>query len=137
MQDYKRLRVWRKAHGLTLSVRRATNSFPHTGYASVRSQITRSVESIPFNIVEGCGANSQKDLARFLEISIKSTLELEYQLRLARDYGILPRTKWQILSSETIEIRRMLYGLRTKVLANNPSVSSVTDELKNGTTENS
>ena len=49
-------------------------------------------------------------------MSIKSTKELEYQLLLARDYGVLPRADWKVLSQETIEIRRMLYGLRRRVL---------------------
>jgi four helix bundle protein len=41
----------------------------------------RAAESIPFNIVEGCGAHTRKDFARFLDISIKSSLELEAQLQ--------------------------------------------------------
>jgi four helix bundle protein len=122
-------------------------TFPRTGYASLRGQITRAAESIPFNIVEGCGASSQKDFARFLDNSVKSSFELEYQLRLARDYGVLAHTRWQVLSGETIEVRRMLYGLRSKVLASNdippaPSPASncrgpsVTEQPNDSTTEN-
>ena len=69
-----------------------------------------------FNIVEGCGAAGRKEFARFLEISIKSSNELEYQLALASDYGILPRDKWCKLNTKTIDIRRMLCGLRAKLL---------------------
>lgn len=117
MQDYRNLRVWRKAHELALAIRRAVCRFPRTGYASVRNQITRSAESIPFNIVEGCGANSGRDLARFLDISIKSTFELEYQLKLATDYGVLELPESDTLSAEVIDTRRMLCGLKKKVLA--------------------
>ncbi len=78
--------------------------------------MTRAAESIAFNIVEGCGSSSQKELARFLEISIKSASELDYQLMLARDYGVLIESTWKALSGETIDIRRMLCGLRAKVL---------------------
>jgi four helix bundle protein len=137
MQDYRRLRVWRKAHVLVLSVHRAVQEFPKTGHASLRNQLTKSAESIAFNIVEGCGAASQKDMARFLDMSIKSTTELEYQLRLAKDYGILSPTRWQLLSHQTIEVRRMLYGLRSRVLETGPSVSSVTDKPNDSKTENS
>jgi four helix bundle protein len=69
-----------------------------------------------FNIVEGCGAATQKEFARFLEITIKSACELEYQLSLAKDYGVLPAGKWTRLSNETIEIRKMTRGLRKRVL---------------------
>lgn len=117
MQDYRKLRVWKHAHTLALSVRRATDRFPRTGYASLRSQVASAAESVAFNIVEGCGASSQAELARFLEISIKSTMELEYQLQLARDYGILPQAEWEKLSTGTIDARRMLCGFRAKVRA--------------------
>jgi four helix bundle protein len=81
-----------------------------------------AAESIAFNIVEGCGSASSKEFARFLDISIKSTCELEYQLQLATDCDLLPRHVWYRLSAETIEIRRMLCGLRRKVL--NPTIPS-------------
>jgi four helix bundle protein len=77
----------------------------------------RASESVPCNIVEGCGAATRKEFARFLDIGIKSTAELEYQLQLARDCGILPDHDWRSRSAETIEVRRMLSGLRREVLA--------------------
>lgn len=117
MQDYRTLRVWRKSHQLTLAVRRAAGRLPRTGYTSLRNQITASAESIAFNIVEGCGSSSGKELARFLNISIKSTMELEYQLKLAMDYGVIDQEEGQGLSREVVDARRMLYGLKKKVLA--------------------
>ena len=116
MQDYRRLRVWRRAHAHVLNVRRATNHFPRTGYSSTKTQLMKTAESVPFTLVEGCGAFTQKEMARFVEMSIKSTKELEYQLFLARDYGVLPRKDWKSLTVETIEIRRMLCGLRRRIL---------------------
>ncbi len=69
-----------------------------------------------FNIVEGCGANSLKDFGRFLEYSIKSSSELESQLELAKDYGVLDNRQYLKLTSETVEIRRMICGYRSKVV---------------------
>ena len=117
MQDYHNLRVWRKSHQLALATRRAAGRLPRTGYASLRNQITASAESIAFNIVEGCGSSSRKELARFLDISIKSTLELEYQLKLAMDYGVIKPEEGTGLSGEVVDTRRMLCGLKKKVLA--------------------
>jgi len=76
----------------------------------------KTAESVAFTLVEGCGAFTQNEMARFVEMSIKSTKELEYQLFLARDYGILPPKNWISLTLETIEIRRMLCGLRRRIL---------------------
>jgi four helix bundle protein len=136
MQDYRRLRVWRNAHALVLNVRRATHRFPRTGYASLKSQVTRAAESVPFNIVEGCGSHSQKDFARFLEVSIKSTSELEYQLLLAKDYGVLAPDKWKTLTEETIETRRMLCGLRARVIESDRSQSTNHGKTDDGPTAN-
>jgi four helix bundle protein len=116
MQDYKRLHVWARAHAHNLELRKACNRFPRTGFTALKSQMTTAAESIAFNIVEGCGASTNKEYARFLEISIKSAFELEYQLLLSRDYGVLALAAWQDLSKETVEIRKMLYGLRKTVL---------------------
>ena len=128
MQDYRRLRVHANAHALAIKVRAATRTFPRTGYASLKSQITTAAESIAFNIVEGCGASSQREFARFLEIAFKSANELEYQLSLARDYGVLRQRAWERLVEEAIDVRRMLFGLRSKVLASVAVSSAVTQQ---------
>ena len=116
MQDYRRLLVWKKAHNHVLNVRDSTNRFPRSGYASLKLQLIKSSESIPFNIVEGCGARTQPEFARFLDVSIKSASETEYQLELARDYSIMTLSEWEMLSGATIEIRKMLCGLRKRVI---------------------
>ena len=116
MQDFRRLIVWARAHAFALDVRRAVRAFPRSGYAELRSQLTAAAESIAHNIVEGAAASSRKEFARFLDVSIKSTSEAEYQLQLAHDYEILSDEVWRSLTEEVIEIRRMLYGLRRAVL---------------------
>lgn len=122
MQNFRRLHVWERAHQFALDVRIATQSFPRIGYSELKAQLISATESIPTNIVEGCGASSRREFARYLDISIKSTYEVEYQLQLARDYAILLPGKWESLSNEVVQIRRMLYGLRKAVLTaeNNP-----------------
>jgi four helix bundle protein len=116
MQDFRRLLVWQRAHEHVLNVRRAVKGFPRSERGSLKTQTINAAESIAFNIVEGCGTTSSKEFARFLDISIKSTCEVEYQLQLAKDCNLLPRHVCRPLSAETIEIRRMLCGLRRKVL---------------------
>ena len=116
VQDFRRLRVWRKASGLAINTRRATERFPRSGYAELKAQIVSAAESVVINIVEGCGASSQKDFARFLSISIKSAMELEGELELARGYGIMPEADWLARQTEIIETRQMLHSLRKKVL---------------------
>ena len=120
MQDFRRLDVWKRALAHTIAVRRATGRFPRRGFAELKDQIHRSAESIVNNIVEGCGAATDPDFARFLSVSIKSAFELESQLEMANCYEIIPTTAWQRLSRETVEIRRMLFGLRKSILLRIP-----------------
>ena len=116
MQDYRNLHVWKRAHALAQAVRRAVwRYFPRRGYAQLVDQLTRAAESVAENIVEGCGAATQREFARFVDMAIKSANETEYELLLSRDYGILPPQPWRDLSTETAEIRMMTYGLRRRV----------------------
>ncbi len=92
-----------------------TDKFPKRGYSRLKDQIIRSAESVPFNIAEGCGADSNKEFARFLDISIKSATELEYQLQLTLDYQIITDRQWKRLSKQTVDTRRMLCGLKKRL----------------------
>src|SRR5688500_12303946 len=103
MQNFRELRVWSRAHQLILGVRRAARSFPRGERGSLKTQMISSAESIAFNIVEGCGAAGPKEFARFLDISIKSTGELEYQLQLSVDSDLLSGSTGQPLAAEAVE----------------------------------
>jgi four helix bundle protein len=116
MQDHRKLRVWRKAHALVLAVRRATRHFRRSGYGPLQSQMTSAAESILFNLVEECGASTPREFARFIDMAIKSSKELEAESELAKDYGVLTQRTWSELSTETVDARRMLCGLRKRVL---------------------
>src|SRR5262245_55252601 len=121
MQNFRKLLVWKKAHGLALEVRRLARTFPRDRNWSLASQLVGAADSIAENIVEGCGASSRREFARFLAISIKSSSEAEYQLQLAADDGALSRREWGALTASVIEIRKMLSGLRQTVLAKDVS----------------
>lgn len=138
MQDFRRLLVWQRAHELVLGVRRAVKGFPRRENGSLKSQMVSAAESVACNIVEGCGSTSSKEFARFLDISIKSTGEIEYQLQLAMECDLLARTVGRPLAAEAIEIRRMLCALRRRVLnvpQRNPTTDNhpPTDNLKPST----
>jgi four helix bundle protein len=124
MQDFRQLIVWKRAHVFAINVRQACRGFPRTGYSDLKSQLSRAAESIASNIVEGCGAATRKEFARFLDISIKSTSEVDYQLELARDYRVLSYHDWKALASEAVQIRKMLFALRRAVLAADQAAQS-------------
>ena len=116
MQDPRRLRVYPRSKGLAVGVLEAIKRFPADGHADLKKQMKRSVESIVFNIAEGCGADTRAEFARFLGISIKSAFELDGQLDLSSDYRIISVQTSTKLKKELEAVRKMLYRLRQRVL---------------------
>jgi len=117
MRDFRSLKVWKKAHDLTLAVYRVTRSFPPEELYGLTSQMRRSSASIPTNIAEGCGREGNSELCRFLSMAGGSASELEYQLLLARDLGFLDAGNFGRLSSDVTEVKRMLSVLIRKLRA--------------------
>jgi four helix bundle protein len=115
MQNYKDLKVWDKAHQFTLSVYEITKGFPKEEIYSLTNQIRRSSSSIPANIAEGCGKNSQNDFANFLNIALGSSNEAEYFLILSRDLGYLKQENFDILFTLINDVKGMLISLIGKV----------------------
>ncbi len=115
MQDFHKLKVWQSSHELVLAVYRATAAFPRDEVYGLTSQIKRSAASIPANIAEGCGRGSPADLARFIQIAIGSSTELEYHLLLALDLGFLAIPQHRELADAVISVRKMLITLISRV----------------------
>ena len=117
MKDFRNLKVWEKAHQLTLALYPVTASFPRPEAYGLASQIRRAASSIPSNIAEGCGREGDPELARFCIIARGSAAELEYQLLLARDFKLIELEDYEKLSAQTVEIKRMLTVLVQKLTA--------------------
>ena len=122
MSDFRKLKVWEKSHSLALNAIAVAKKIRGSVNAPLRLQIVRAAESIPTNIVEGTGQESAKEFGRFLSIAIKSSSELEYHLILAGDLQLITRADLTSLTDQTIQVRRMLYVLRTKVTISSKSL---------------
>ncbi len=111
MKDFRELKVWQKAHELSLAVYRATACFPKEETYGLGAQLRRACSSIPTNIAEGCGRGSDADFAHFLQIAMGSASETEYQLLLSRDLGYLPQDEYPALQECVQEVKRMISSL--------------------------
>jgi four helix bundle protein len=116
MHDYHNIDAWRRAHALSIAIDRTTRLFARRGYAYLRTQLAKASDSIPHNIVEGAVADTKKEFARFLTISIRSANETESRLLTARDLSLVSPDEWAQLSAETVEVRKMIFGYRKKIL---------------------
>ena len=118
MRDFRKIQAWERAHRLTLQLYKITAAFPPEERYGLTSQIRRAVSSIPANIAEGAGRNTQAELARFIHIASGSASELEYHLLLARDLGYIDARTHSELDLAVGEIKRMLYGFEKTVKSN-------------------
>src|SRR2546422_10529186 len=115
MKNFRKLQVWQKSHQLTLSIYRATAVFPKEERYGLTSQARRASVSIPANISEGCGRDGAAELARFCQISRGSASELEYHLLLAHDLHFLDSSECEKLTTQVIEVKRMLTSFIRKL----------------------
>ena len=116
MRDFRHIRAWQRAHALSIAIHRLARDFGRDGHAKLRAQLTGAAHSIATNIVEGCGAVTHKEFARFLDISIKSANETEYHLLTSHDLELFSDADWEKYTREAIEVRKMIYAYRAAVL---------------------
>ena len=114
MKDFRQLEVWNRAERLVVVVYRASREFPQDERYGLTSQLRRAAVSITANIAEGCGRNSDKEFARFLEYARGSAAEVESHLAVSSRLGFIPPASSLPLSEETKRIQRMLSSLIRK-----------------------
>ena len=115
MQNYKDLKVWERSHQFTLKIYEVTKFFPKDETYALTSQLRRSASSIPANIAEGCGKNTNQDFAKYLNISLGSSNESEYFIILSKDLNYLSQQDFDMLFVLINEIKAMLMALISKV----------------------
>ena len=115
MVDYRKYNVWQKAHQLVLELYNVTESFPKKEQFNLISQINRAVVSVPTNIAEGCGRETQKELIRYLYIASGSAHELDYLILLSKDLNYIDGGLYDELSLKITEIKKMLASLIRKI----------------------
>lgn len=111
MGDFTKLSVWRKAHALARAIYDETWKWPRHELFGLISQTRRAVVSVPANIAESCGRNSDAELARYSRNSLGSASELSYYLILAHDLDYMDRETHDDFQGNVSEVRRMLSGL--------------------------
>jgi four helix bundle protein len=117
MRDFRNLEIWKKSHKAVLLLYKVTQEFPAEEKYGLTNQIRRAGVSIPSNIAEGCGHESDKEFARYLQIAAASSSELQYQLILAYDLKYLNDELYAELSSSVEELKKMIYVFTKRIRA--------------------
>lgn len=109
MHNLKELKIWHKAMDLSVEVYKATSKFPKEEIYGLTSQIKRSAISIPSNISEGAGRNSNKEFIHFLGIANGSSYELQTQLIISNKLNLISDETLESLLKPIEEIQKMTY----------------------------
>jgi len=115
MRDYKKYSIWNDSHKLTLEIYLLTKKFPKEELFGITSQIRRAVSSVPTNIAEGCGKNSDLDFKRFLIISHGSATEVEYLLFLSFELNYISEEEYIDLTDKIEILRKQIHTLIKKI----------------------
>jgi four helix bundle protein len=111
VQDFRNLKVWQKAHALTLAVYQATVDFPGDERFGLTIQLRRTAASVPTNLADGCGRENDVEMRKALSFAMGASSQLEYQLLLAHDLGFLNGPVHTRLAADVVEVKKMLAGL--------------------------
>ena len=129
MRHFMGLQVWERSHRLTLTIYRLR--LPSEERYGLQSQLRRAIASVPTNLAEGSKRATQRDFAHFLNLAQSSLSEVEYLLVLIGELGFVPPAALAPLEQETIEISRMLAGLRKRVLQSHLSLAPAPNDSSN------
>ncbi len=115
MKNFEELRIWQKGIDIAANCYKLTSTFPSHEKFSLVSQINRAAVSIAANIAEGSSRSSEKDYARFIEIALGSTYELETHLVIARTLNMGDQQLLNKMLDEIQEEQKMLTGFINKL----------------------
>ena len=114
MHNFQNLLIWQKSMDITESVYRLSSEFPKEEKFGLTSQIRRCAVSIPSNIAEGAGRNTDGEFKNFLGIASGSSNELLTQLILSHRLGLVMENKVNNIIEDLVEVQKINYSLIRK-----------------------
>jgi four helix bundle protein len=111
LKSYKDLIAYQKAYALALKIYNATENFPKAEQYGLVQQMRRASVSIPSNIAEGYRRKNRKEYIQFLNIAYGSSGELDTQMSLAHDLGMLQEDDFIVVQRLTEEVSKLLFNL--------------------------
>ena len=116
MINFRELEIWKRSFELVNTVYESTLQLPDNEKFGLTSQIRRCAVSIPSNIAEGCSRTSNKEIARFLEIALGSSFELETQLLITIKRKMLENKQMGSIMDELNQVQKMISAFRSHIL---------------------
>lgn len=99
MHNFRDLEVWTKSMKLCKIFYSASQNFPKEETFGLTSQSRRSLYSIPSNIAEGAGRDTNAQFSNFLNIALGSSFEFETQILIANDLGFFKNDDFNVIKT--------------------------------------
>lgn len=120
MHNYKNLHIWQEGINLARKIYEVTANFPANEKYGIVSQMTRAAVSIPSNIAEGAGRNSNKDFANFLSIAIGSIFELHTQITICEQIGYINEETTKQLEQQIYTLQQQITTYKQRIEGSAP-----------------
>ena len=114
-ERWQRLEVWKLSDDLAFKVYQATRHFPKEEMFGITSQIRRAALSVPTNIVEGYSRKGDKELSRFVNISLGSLAETKYLLYFSNRLGYFNDNNYEGLNEGYNTLGKLLWRFYQKI----------------------
>lgn len=118
MHHFEKLHFWKKSITLAKNIYLLSATIHTDEKFGLISQMKRASTSIPSNIAEGSGRNSDKEFNHFLAVALGSAFELQTQLILSKELGLSSESEIEKLLEDLTEIQKMIYSFKQKLLQN-------------------
>ena len=112
MHKFEELKIWQKSMVITEKCYKETENFPNEEKYGLTSQLRRSAVSIPSNISEGAGRNTNGEFKQFLGIANGSSYELLTQLYLSLRLKLIKEENVRPIINEVLEVTKMNFSLQ-------------------------
>ncbi len=112
MHNFEKLKIWQKAMDIASDIYKISLLLPVDEKFNLIHQIKKCAVSIPSNIAEGSGRNSNKEFIQFLGIANGSTFELITQLMLAKKLNLIDEEIIQPIINQLVEVSNMNFSFQ-------------------------
>src|SRR5574344_713346 len=108
MRNFREYSSWKDGIKLSVNICEVSRTFPIEERYALGDQIRRAAVSIPSNIAEGSGRESETDFAHFLDIALGSAYEVETQLIIARNLDYISEDTFKSIMTDLCLIQRRI-----------------------------
>jgi len=115
MQDFRNLKVWQKAHELTLLIYKTTADFPREELFGLRNSLRKTCVDVAAYIAEGCGKPTDAEFAKSLYAALGFATRLEYYALVAFELQMFTESNYSEVNDEIVEVKKMLHGMNQKL----------------------